>query len=175
MNSLTIPLTSSSLTSSQTSTLTAIAKGRTDVIFDLIGIDETSYPVNDVLIDWDDGSDIVRYKRDPISDYRTSSILDEVRYGKIGGSVATRYNHIFDHAFSTTSASLFNIQISAIGVSGYSHIFTTDLWLFSESFYDTLDGLSLLTTQMISLSTNDTVANMESQKSGQTVICVLSS
>lgn len=175
MRTSVIFLSSTPLSADQSTELSAAPiKGRTQVTLDMTGMDEASYAINDIKIDWGDANIIYEYKRDPVKDYTATSIFDELLYGKMGGSIATRYEHIFT-SLSSIDIITYLIQVFAYAENGYRHDYVIYLPVFPESYYDSLDELDILTTQMLPLSTNDTVVNMASGKSGQTLICVLSS
>lgn len=176
MNTLTIYLSSPTLSAGDLSTTLSAApvKGRTNVTLDFTGFDESQWVVNDLRIEWGDSGIPIYYKRDPVANYKTTSIFDEVLYGKIGGSIMKQYSHIYN----TTSAAditVYLIEIFAWYENGYRHDISMFLPVYPESYYDSLDELDLVTTQMLPISTNHTVANFESRSSGQTLVCILSS
>ena len=175
MRTSVIFLSSSPLSADQTTVLSAAPiKGRTNVILDMTGIDESLYAINDIKLNWGDVDVYNEYKRDPVKDYTTTSIFDEILYGKMGGSIAVRYEHIFT-SLSSIDIITYLLEVFAYAENGYRHDYSVFLPVFPESYYDSLDELDIITTQMLPLSTNDTVVNMASGSSGQTLICVLSS
>jgi len=175
MNTSTITLSSPQLSSNEMYVLTASPiKGRTQVILDLVGFDETVYPVNDLYISWGDSPVSYTYKRSPVKDYRNTSIFDEMLYGKIGDSVMNTYTHTYN-SLSGVDVIQYLLEVVAWYENGYKSDYSIFIDVYPESYYDTLDELDLLSTQITSLSSNNTVVNLESRSSGQTLVCVLSS
>ena len=175
MNTSVIFQSSSPLSADQSTELSAAPiKGHTNVILDMTGIDESLYAINDIKINWGDVDLYYEYKRDPVKDYTVTSIFDELLFGKMGGSIAVRYEHAFT-SLSSVDIITYLIEVFVYAENGFRHDYVVWLPVFPESYYDSLDELDILTTQMLPLSTNDTVVNMASGKSGQTLICVLSS
>lgn len=174
MNTLTISVSSPSLTGDISTVLSAApAKGRTEVTLDLTGFDESQYVLNEMRIEWGDDGNVHWYKRDPYKNYAETSIFDEVLYGKIGGTIAQRYTHIYN-SISSVDIVTYLLEIFAYAENGYRHDVTIYVTIYPESYYDTLDELDIRSSQVLPLSTNFAVVNLESRKTGQTLVCVLS-
>lgn len=174
MNTLTISISSPTLSADLSTVLSAApAKGRTLVTLDLTGFEETQYMVNDLRIEWGDSSGVFEYKRDPVPNYTNVSIFNEVLYGKIGGSIATQYKHVYN-SLSSFDIVTYLLEIFAYYENGYRHDITIYVPIYPESYYDSLDELDIISTQIEPLSTNYTFVNMESRKTGQTLVCILS-
>jgi len=174
MNTLSIALSSPTLSANMSTVLSAApTKGKTLVTLDFIGFDETQYVINDLRIDWGDSTKVSEYKRDPVPNYANISIFNELLYGKIGGSIATQYTHTYN-SISSVDIITYLLEIFAYYENGYRHDIVIYLPVYPESYYDTLDELDILSTQITSLSTNYTIINLESRKSGQTLVCILS-
>jgi len=175
MNTLTISLTSATLSADVSSTLSAAPiKGRTDVILDLTGFDESQFVVNDLKIEWGDFNVTYEYKKPPVFDYTKDSIFDEILYGKLNGSIMTRYRHEYN-SLSSVDIVTYALTLFAWFENGYRHDWTVFVSVYPESYYDAFDELDITSTQMLPLSTSDTVVNLESRRTGQTLVCVLSS
>lgn len=175
MSTVTITLSSPTLSADVSTVLSAAPiKGKTDVVLDFTGFVESDYAVNDLKINWGDIDLIYEYKREPVKDYVTTSIFDEILYGKIGGSIMTQYVHTYN-SISSVDIVTYLLEIFAYYENGYRHDFSIFIPVFPESYYDSLDELDLVTTQILPLSTSYTAINLESRKTGQTLVCVLSS
>jgi hypothetical protein len=175
MNSLTLFLSSSTLSADQSTILSAAPiKGRTTVTLDFTGFDETSFVVNHLKIDWGDIDEFFDYNKPPVQDYTTSSIFNEILYGKLNGSIMTQYSHEFN-SLSSIDINTYLVQVFAYYENGWRHDISIFLPVYPESYYDTLDELDITSTQITPLSTNYTVVNLESRATGQTLVCVLSS
>lgn len=147
-------------------------KGNSTIQFILTGINEE---VNDALsleLNWGDSSNIESYKKDLVFNYKEKSIFDEILYGKLGGSVMTQYKHTYTPNLSANFTSL-----TAQLLIYYSNGVYADLYfpitLISESYYDNIKKFSINNTQMNSLSTSNTIANLESKYTKQTYITYL--
>jgi hypothetical protein len=174
MNTYTLYL-SSPIIITDTSTVLSAApiKGQTLFTVDLTGFNESEYVVNNLRIQWGDTQDVYEYKRDAVPNYKEISIFNEVLYGKIGGSIAVRYDHVYN-SVSQADITTYLLEIFAQYENGYRHDVTVYVPVYPESYYDTLDEMDLVTTQILGVSSNYTAINLESRKTGQTIFCVLS-
>jgi hypothetical protein len=174
MNSIKINLSSNTLSADISTVLSATPiKGRTRLILDLTGFDESQYTVNDLKINWGDVNLTYEYKKPPVFDYTKNSIFDEILYGKLNGSIMTQYTHEYN-SLSSVDIVTYALEIFVWYENGYRHDITVYLSIYPESYYDSLDEIDIISTQMLPLSTSDTVINLESRRTGQTLICILS-
>ena len=146
-------------------------KGDSTLQFVLTGVSEE---VNDAIsleINWGDAT-IENYKKDLVYNYKEKTIFNELIYGKLGGSVMTFYNHPFDlnpsSNFTTLTAQLLIYYSNGV----YADIYYP-LTLVSESYYDNIKKFAINNTQMNSLSTSNTIANLQSKFNKQTYITYL--
>ncbi len=146
-------------------------KGDSTLQFILTGINEE---VNDAIsleINWGD-STIENYKKDLVYNYREKTIFNELIYGKLGGSVMTNYNHEFSLEPSSNFTSLTAQLLIYYSNGVYADIYFP-LTLVSESYYDNIKKFAINNTQMNSLSTSNTIANLQSKFNKQTYITYL--
>ncbi len=146
-------------------------KGDSTLQFILTGINEE---VNDAIsleINWGD-STIENYKKDLVYNYREKTIFNELIYGKLGGSVMTNYNHEFSLEPSSNFTSLTAQLLFYYSNGVYADIYFP-LTLVSESYYDNIKKFAINNTQMNSLSTSNTIANLQSKFNKQTYITYL--
>tara|TARA_R110001592_G_scaffold109811_1_gene305759 strand:+ start:976 stop:1497 length:522 start_codon:yes stop_codon:yes gene_type:complete len=148
-----------------------IAKSDYTFQFVLTGIQEAQARALTLDIDWGDGSEVEYYSKDVIYDYKKDSIFDEILYGKLGGSILTVYNY----DYSPTPSSFFTnltAQLLITFSDGYYVNVYQPIKLVHESYYDNIKQLSVVNTQIHSL-TSDTVANLQSKYNKQTYITLL--
>ncbi len=147
-------------------------KGQSTVNFILTGIDETSSNVNFLDINWGDSNDITSLRRDTVYNYRSQSILNEVLYGKIGGSVCTSYSHVF---FNNTKYNIvqYNLSFTFYYENGVVATINLPLFIHWGSFYDEIKELVAVDTQILPLSTNYTFVNLESKERTQIIPSIL--
>tara|TARA_R110002074_G_scaffold320203_1_gene490597 strand:+ start:1695 stop:2213 length:519 start_codon:yes stop_codon:yes gene_type:complete len=146
-------------------------KGDSTLQFVLTGVNEE---VNDVIsleINWGD-STIENYKKDLVYNYKEKTIFNELIYGKLGGSVMTNYNHTLTLNPSSNFTSLTAQLLIYYSNGVYADIYYP-LTLVSESYYDNIKKFAINNTQMNSLSTSNTIANLQSKFNKQTYITYL--
>lgn len=147
-------------------------KGLNTINYVFSGISEVDYKVDTLHINWGDGSDVEVYKRDLFYNYKTQSIFDEVLYGKLGGSVMTKYSHEF-----TNSTRLYGLKyVSSVLINkndGSYVLYVQPINVYWDSFYDSVERLRILNTQILPTSSNFTFVNFESKKDGMTFPAVL--
>ena len=146
-------------------------KGDSTLQFILTGVNEE---VNDAIsleINWGD-STIENYKKDLVYNYKEKTIFNELIYGKLGGSVMTDYNHEFSLEPSSNFTSLTAQLLIYYSNGVYADIYYP-LTLVSESYYDNIKKFAINNTQMNSLSTSNTIANLQSKFNKQTYITYL--
>jgi len=146
-------------------------KGDSTLQFILTGVNEE---VNDAIsleINWGD-STIENYKKDLVYNYKEKTIFNELIYGKLGGSVMTDYNHEFSLEPSSNFTSLTAQLLIYYSNGVYADIYYPII-LVSESYYDNIKKFAINNTQMNSLSTSNTIANLQSKFNKQTYITYL--
>ena len=146
-------------------------KGDSTLQFILTGVNEE---VNDAIsleINWGD-STIENYKKDLVYNYKEKTIFNELIYGKLGGSVMTDYNHEFSLEPSSNFTSLTAQLLIYYSNGVYADIYYP-ITLVSESYYDNIKKFAINNTQMNSLSTSNTIANLQSKFNKQTYITYL--
>ena len=146
-------------------------KGDSTLQFILTGVNEE---VNDAIsleINWGD-STIENYKKDLVYNYKEKTIFNELIYGKLGGSVMTDSNHEFSLDPSSNITSLTAQLLIYYSNGVYADIYYP-ITLVSESYYDNIKKFAINNTQMNSLSTSNTIANIQSKFNKQTYITYL--
>ena len=151
----------------------AILKGRTSVNFVLTGISEDITSALYLKIDYGDITPLVYMTKPAVFDYTTSSIFDEILYGKVGGSILTLYIHEY---INTTEYDgiRFNARFSISFDNGRAIELVQPLCLYNSSFYDDLQSVTAINTQILPVSSNDTFLNLESQQSNTVYPTILS-
>lgn len=147
-------------------------KSDSTIQFILTGISEE---VNDVIsleINWGDNSSVESFKKDLVFNYREKSIFDEILYGKLGGSVMAQYDHTYSTELSTNFTALTAQLLFYYSNGVYANVYFP-ITLVSESYYDNIKKFAISNTQMNSLSSSNTVANLESKYNKQTYITYL--
>ena len=148
-----------------------IAKSDYTFQFILTGIQEAQADALTLDIDWGDGSEVEYHTKDVVYNYKENSIFDEILYGKLGGSILTVYNYDYT---STPNSFFTNLtaQLLITFSDGYYINIYQPIKLVHESYYDNIKQLSVVNTQIHSL-TSDTVANLQSKYNKQTYITLL--
>ena len=146
-------------------------RGNTTLNFVLTGISEEVFDVLFIDIDWGDKTPIVFLQKDLLFNYKEQSIFDEIRYGKLGGSVATIHTHTFSNTQST-----FNTSLTSVFTLTYNNGVITRLIqpidIYDGSFYDKIGDLNVLSTQIT--PDNDTFVVFECEAIKQTTVAILS-
>ena len=162
MNTTTLNFTVSSSSTNIALTATPIVlKGATTLVLSLTGVSEEDFKVDILTINWGDGSLTETYKRDIFFNYRTSSIFDEVLYGKIGGSVLSVYNH--DYINQTSNYGVpYTLNIVIQKNNGKYISIQQPISSYWGSYYDDLSDLNILDTQVLPLTGNNSFISLES-------------
>lgn len=137
-------------------------KGGNAINLDLLNIDETRFKVKVLEIDWGDGSDIETYRNNIYLDYYNESIIPEVIYNK-GGSVCLEYTHTYNPA----SSAYFTQYVINVFITYYNSNrgqFILPVRVSKPSMYDKVGELKILNTQILPLSTSNTVINLQTNK-----------
>jgi len=161
MNTTTISYTISS--SSSNISLTAapvLLKGATTLSISLTGVSEQDYRADVLTINWGDTSLPETYKRDIFFNYRTTSIFNEVLYGKLGGSILGVYTH--DYINQTDAYKVtYNLNIVIQKNNGKYIFIQQPIHSYWGSYYDDLTNLSILDTQVLPLTSNNSFVSLE--------------
>ena len=147
-------------------------KGNSTIQFILTGVNEEVNHALSLELNWGDSSNIESYKKDLVFNYREKSIFDEILYGKLGGSVMTQYEHTYTPNPSANFTSLTAQLLIYYSNGVYANLYFP-ITLISESYYDNIKKFTINNTQMNSLSTSNTIANLESKYTKQTYITYL--
>lgn len=148
-------------------------KGTSTVTFVLTGVNEEIDSVLFLEIDWGDGSKKEYYQKDLIFNYREESIFNEILYGKVGGSIATFYDHIFFNNTTNYNVAL-SSQLLLTFSSGATLLIIQPISVFKNSYYDEIGDLNLLSTQVTPSSSNYTFINFEGKNNRQTYVGIVS-
>ena len=161
MNTTTLNFTVSSSSTNIALTATPIVlKGATTLVLSLTGVSEEDFKVDILTINWGDGSLTETYKRDIFFNYRTSSIFNEVLYGKLGGSVLSVYNH--DYINQTSNYSVpYTLNIVIQKNNGKYISIQQPISSYWGSYYDDLNDLTILDTQILPLTSNSSFISLE--------------
>jgi hypothetical protein len=138
-----------------------IIKSDTSVKLDLLNINEDSFKVKTLTIDWGDGS-IETYNADIYLDYYNESIIPELLYNK-SGSVCLEYNHTYNPASSAYfNRYVINVQLTYLNtVKGQ---FILPIKVAKPSLYDRVNDLKIVNTQILPLSSSNTLLNLQTDK-----------
>ena len=137
-----------------------ILKGATTLNISLTGVLENDFKVDQVVIDWGDNTKQEVYKREIFFNYRTQSIFNEILYGKLNGSVLGVYSHDYINEYNTYEAN-YVISIIIQKNNGKFIYIKQPVRSFWGSFYDSLKRLTILNTQILPLTSNNSFVNFE--------------
>jgi len=137
-----------------------VLKGATTLALSLTGISEEDYRVDMLTISWGDGAVTETYKRDIFFNYRTTSIFNEVLYGKLGGSILGVYNHDYINQTDTYKIS-YTLNIVIQKNNGKYIYIEQPVYSYWASFYDDLNNLSILDMQVLPLTGNNSFVSLE--------------
>ena len=172
MNTQNIFINLSAISTSTTFNQPFIVKGHSTVNFVLTGVSEGGNNVLFLDINWGDGTDSITLKKNPVYDYRNMSIIDEIMYGKQGGSVCTMQSHVYSNESTT-----YGLGLTASFTFYYSNscIATVKqpIKLYWASFYDEIKEIVAINTQVLPVSTNNTFVNFEGTQNAQIIPSIL--
>lgn len=140
-----------------------VLKGPTLVNFSLSGVTESDFNVDEIIINWGDGTPSEVHKRAVIFDYRTQSILNEVLYGKTKGSVLRSYSHAYNNQFNTYEVD-YTAEIILHKSNGQYLYVKQPINTFWSSFYDNIERLSIVNTHLLPSEANYAFVNFEGSK-----------
>jgi hypothetical protein len=145
-----------------------VLKGVTDLTINLVGVNETTYPVAHIELFFGDGTKEFKVSRPLFFDYKTESIINEVEYGKIN-SICSVYNHTY---VPSTSAYFTKLALQIVlYYDNYNYgTIVVPVKLLQASYYDDIDRLQLLSTQILPLTSNNTFLNLLQSKNNQTMV-----
>jgi hypothetical protein len=136
-------------------------KSDVSVNLNLININEDIFRVKTLTIDWGDGT-VETYNADIYLDYYNESIMPELLYNK-GGSVCLEYNHTYNPASSAYfNKYVINVQLTYLNtVKGQ---FILPIKVAKPSLYDKINDLKIVNTQILPLSSSNTLLNLQTDK-----------
>ena len=173
MKNLTVNVVVPSFVSGDTVTLPAInIKAKTNVIYKLSDIVETSNAALYLDIDWGDGTPIVNRVRPITVDYREANIIDEIVFNRPLGSILikeehTYYNNTSDYVTGATTQLLITYSNAA------TLRIIQPIQIFQASYYDDIGDLDILSAQILPLSSNNTILNLEGKVGKYTYVATL--
>ena len=132
-----------------------ILKGYTSVDFMFVDVLEDVYDALFLTIDYGDNSPLVLLTKPAVYDYKTSSILNEVLYGKFGGSILTKHTHEYVNT-SNYDGLKFKANFKMYFSSGKNIEIVQPIFLYGGSFYDDLKNVSGINSQILPVSANTT-------------------
>lgn len=146
-------------------------KGVTSVRFVLSGFEDIFNPAVKLEVLWGDATAKTNFFRPLAYNYKTQSILNEVIYGELAGTLFAHYDHVFSN--NTTSYNYpLTSQFLITFKNGKTVYIYQPLDIFKGSFYDDIANLDILNTQIAPTSSNNTIINFEGSND-QTYISVL--
>ena len=146
-------------------------KGVTSVRFVLSGFEDIFNPAVKLEVLWGDTTTKTNFFRPLAYNYKTQSILNEVIYGELAGTLFAHYDHVFSN--NTTSYNYpLTSQFLITFKNGKTVYIYQPLNIFKGSFYDDIANLDILNTQITPTSSNNTIINFEGSND-QTYISVL--
>jgi len=172
MNTQNISINLSAISTSTTFNQPIIIKGSSTINFVLTGVSESGSNVLFLDINWGDGTDPITIKKIPVYDYRNMSIIDEIIYGKLGGSVCTVQSHDYSTESTTNRVGLtasFTFYYSNSCIATVSQ----PIELYWSSFYDDIKELVAINTQVLPLTTSNTFVNFEGKQNTQIIPSIL--
>ena len=148
-------------------------KGVTSVRFVLSGFEDIFNPAVKLEVLWGDTTAKTNFFRPLAYNYKTQSILNEVIYGELAGTLFAHYDHVFSN--NTTSYNYpLTSQFLITFKNGKTVYIYQPLNIFKGSYYDDIANLDILNTQITPTSSNNTIINFEGSND-QTYISVLRS
>lgn len=173
MNAITINISAVPTISSFTSMQDEIViKGRTVITFNFDNVEETNYQAIKFYGDPGDGCDSVYRDYDIIKNYTDSDLtLRIAKYGKINEVLSD-----YSHAYVPSTSSYFTSLTATIKAtfSNFKYIsFIIPIKIAQESYYTSIDKLSLIDTQITNVTGNDVFAILQT-KYGEAFNVVLS-
>jgi len=138
-----------------------ILKGASTVNISLTGVGEDQFVVDTLVIDWGDGEREL-FKRDLFFNYRSQSIFNEILYGKANGTILGVFSHNYSNKYNTYEV-VYTISIVLQKNNGQYIYIKQPVRCFWGSFYDNMENLAVINTQILPVNTNDTFLNIESK------------
>jgi len=139
-----------------------ILKGGFNFVLDLLNVDETLSKVKSITIDWGDGSKVETYQVNLVKDYYTESVIYEMLYNK-DISVCVPYSHTYYPVAS--SYFVYNTLSAYITyLNGNIGEVYVPLKIAQNSYYDYMGEMYIINTQILPLSTSNTLLNVQGEK-----------
>lgn len=137
-------------------------QGTTQISFDLLNVSETNYKVIKVTADFGDNTAVVTQQPQIITTYANSSeTLKIAENGRTNRALDTIH-----HTYYATTSAYYTIYNCVINVT-YSNltqsVVIAPIRIAQTSFFSEYNELSLVGTQLVSVSTNDVYAILQSK------------
>lgn len=173
MKNLTVNVVVPSFVSGDSVTLPTIdIKTKTNVIYRLSDIVETSNFALYLDIDWGDATPITNRTRPITVDYREASIIDEIVYNRPLGSILIKEEHVYYNTTSDFIASATTQMLITYRDTSTLRIIQP-VRIFQASYYDEIGDIDILSAQILPLSSNNTILNLESKVNKYTYVATL--
>lgn len=149
-------------------------KGQTTFDLDLTKINETTKKVKSVTIDWGDNSPPETYNIGLVKNYYTDSVINEFLTG-VEQTVCLNYNHTY---YPIQSSYLVERTCKAIitFLANDQSLYTQStlevyvpLRVSQTSYYDSVEELFIVNSQLLPLSTSNTLLNIQTLNSRYTL------
>jgi len=150
-----------------------LIKGTTTINTVLTGIKEDTSKVLYIDIDYGDGSAKVKLQRPVHYNYRQNSIFNELRYGKIGGSICLTTSHVYSNTDNINYGKQFITSFLFLYSDGREYRIIQPVTVFWGSFYDDIKELVAINTQIQPTIENNSFVNLESTSASQLFPCIL--
>jgi len=151
---------------------TVSVKGKTSITFVLTGINETSNYATYLIINYGDSANNIHIKKDLIYDYKNKSIFNEVLFNKTGGTIMSMYTNTYSNDTANFNKPI-TVQFLITFKDGSKTLFIQPLNIYNASYYDEIGELSIISSQISPLSTNNTFVNLEGKINKQTYVSIL--
>lgn len=150
METFTISLSSGTTNHMETTAVVELYPNMT-LLLDTIDIYNDVY-ITRVRVDWGDGSDIYENDGSHRMIYREDSIIDEVLYG------VDNIQAINHHTYKPATDTLYKLLTAQAAVeysNGDMSIFNIPISVKAEGFYDVIDDLNIVDTNIIDVESNN--------------------
>lgn len=149
-------------------------KGQSTFELSLSGVDETVKKVKTVTIDWGDNTPVETYNIGLVKNYYNESVINEFLTG-VDQTVCVSYNHTY---YPIQSSYLVERTCKAIitFLANEQSLFSQStlevylpLRISQTSYYDSVEELFLVNSQLLPLSTSNTLLNVQTLNSRYTI------
>ena len=149
-------------------------KGQTTFELDLTKINETAKKVKTVTIDWGDDSSIETYNIGLVKNYYTQSVINEFLTG-VDQTVCQRYYHTYypiqsSYLVERTCKAIVTFLANDQSLYQQSTLEVyVPLRVSQTSYYDSVEELFIVNSQLLPLSTSNTLLNIQTLNSRYTL------